>query len=93
MAIARLKVPAAIAESSDISEVCRQLWADGIVEQEDLLTRVTYSNPAVMTANKCQQIDMVISKIIEVPIEQLDLLSDEKSIESLCLLYSSLVSL
>lgn len=40
-----------------------------------------------------KEIDLLISKTNETPLEPFDIISDHRSVEALCLLYSSMVSL
>ncbi len=69
-----LKAAAAMAEAGDLKDIVEKLWQGEISEKDDLLHK---------------EIDLLISKITESPLEPFDIISDRRSVAALCMLYAS----
>lgn len=71
----RLKTAAAMAETGDLQEIVHKIWTSEIPAPDELSST---------------EIDLLISKTNETPLEPFDIISDHRSVAALCLLYSSM---
>ena len=71
----RFKSAAAMIESDDLGAVVKDLWKLNESDRAEL---------------KPKEVELLVSKTNETPLEPFDIISDRRSVEALCLLYSSM---
>jgi len=72
---ASLKAAAAMAEAGGLRDIVEKLWQGDISEKDGLLHK---------------EIDLLISRTNETPLEPFDIISDRRSVAALCTLYASM---
>ena len=71
----RFKSAAAMIESDDLGMVMKDLWKSDVSHR---------------TEGMQKEVELLLSKTNEAPLEPFDIISDRRSVEALCLLYSSM---
>lgn len=71
----RFKSAAAMIESDDLGMVVKELWKSDVSHRIDVMQK---------------EVELLLSKTNETPLEPFDIISDRRSVEALCLLYSSM---
>lgn len=90
----RFKAAAEYAESGDIHDTISKLWNGPEDQKPESLDKVGSNGPWAMGIMLTrQEIELLLKRTEEVPIEPHDIISDPKTVVALSLLYNSMVSL
>ena len=87
-----LKTAAAMIEEGDIEITVKSLWNDDKSEEMDPIQKVQSILTLSFHAKMIQEIELLTIRTNETPLEPFDIISDRRSVASLCLLYTSMAS-